>query len=156
MAGAADRFPAPFGAAEEMTNRRLAVAALAGAAIVISILVWGNLRDNLVYYLTPTEAVDQRSEYGSGERFRLGGLVEAEGIEETESEVRFAVGDGATSVVVVHSGAPPQLFRDGVGVVVEGAWQGDRFHSDVMIINHDEQYRAPDGEGVYEVPTGGP
>lgn len=138
-----------------MIHRRLVLPALALLAVVIAYLVWGNLSENLVYYLTPSEAVEQRSDYLPGERFRLGGLVEEEGISETDGGVRFVVGDGATSVTVFYSGTPPQLFREGIGVVVEGAWEGDRFHSDVLMIHHDEQYRAPDTDGAYEVPTGG-
>ena len=138
-----------------MTHRPFVLAALALLAVVIGYLIWGNLADNLVYYLTPSEAVEQRADYPSGERFRLGGLVEADGIEETGNGVRFVLGDGATSVTIVHTGTPPQLFRDGIGVVVEGAWEGDRFHSDVLMINHDEQYRSPEGEGAYEVPADG-
>lgn len=138
-----------------MTRRRFVLPALALAAVVIGYFVWGNLSENLVYYLTPSEAVEQWADYPPGERFRLGGLVEADGIEETENGIRFVLGDGATSVSVVHEGTPPQLFRDGIGVVVEGAWKGDRFHSDVLIINHDEQYRSPDTDGAYEVPSSG-
>ncbi|MCY4370240.1 MAG: cytochrome c maturation protein CcmE [bacterium] len=138
-----------------MINRRLVLPALALLAVLIGYLVWNNLSDNLVYYLTPSEAVDQRGDYPPGERFRLGGLVEAEGIAEADGGVGFVVGDGATSVAVHYVGTVPQLFREGIGVVVEGSWEGDRFHSDLLLIHHDEQYRAPDGEGAYEVPTGG-
>ena len=138
-----------------MTHRRFVLPALALLSGVIAYLVWANLTDNLVYYLTPSEAVEHRADYPPGERFRLGGLVEENGIEETEDGVRFIVGDGATSITVVHSGAPPQLFRDGIGVIVEGTWEGDRFRSDVLLIHHDEQYRSPDNEGAYEVPAGG-
>lgn len=138
-----------------MTRRSIVLTALAILAIVIGYFVWSNLADNLVYYLTPSEAVEQRAEYESGERFRLGGLVEEGGIEETADGVRFLLGDGATAIDVDHAGTPPQLFRAGVGVVVEGAWEGERFRSDVLIVNHDEQYRSPDGEGAYEVPESG-
>ena len=138
-----------------MTGRRPVLLALALLAGVIGYLVWNNLSDNVIYYLTPSEAVEQRAGYPAGERFRLGGLVEEEGIAETDGGVRFVVGDGATSVTVLYAGTPPQLFREGIGVVVEGAWEGDRFRSDVLMIHHDEQYRAPDGEGAYEVPSGG-
>lgn len=137
-----------------MSNRRLVLPALALLAIVISYLVWNNLSENLVYYLTPSEAVEKRAEYPPGERFRLGGLVEPDGIAETDGGVRFAVGDGATSVTVLYAGSPPQLFREGIGVVVEGSWEEDRFYADTLLIHHDEQYRAPAGEGAYEVPTG--
>ena len=48
-------------------------------------------------------------------------------MEETAGGVRFVVGDGASSITVDHTGTPPQLFRSGIGVVVEGTWEGDRF-----------------------------
>ena len=137
-----------------MIQRRLVLPALALLAVLIGYLVWDNLSDNVIYYLTPSEAVEQRAGYSPGERFRLGGLVEEKGIAGTDGGVRFVVGDGATSVTVLYQGTPPQLFREGIGVVVEGAWVGDRFHSDVLMIHHDEQYRAPGGEGAYEVPAG--
>ena len=138
-----------------MTHRRIVLPALALLAVVIGVLVFGGLGGDLVYYLTPSEAVEERADRPAGERFRLGGLVEEGGIEETADGVRFAVGDGAASITVVHTGAPPQLFRAGIGVVVEGAWEGDLFRSDLLLIRHDEQYRAPDGGGAYEVPAGG-
>jgi len=56
--------------------------------------------------------------------------------------------DGTTTVAVDHVGSPQQLFREGIGVVVEGTWDGTVFHSDSMIIKHDEQYRTEEG-GVY-------
>lgn len=138
-----------------MIRRRFVLPALALLAVVIGYLVWDNLSDNVIYYLTPSEAVEQRAGYPPGDRFRLGGLVEGEGMSEIDGGVRFMVGDGATSVTVLYSGTPPQLFREGIGVVVEGAWDGTNFRSDLLMIHHDEQYRAPDGEGTYEVPTSG-
>lgn len=135
-----------------MIKRRYLVTALAGLSILIGYLVWTGLGDNLVYYLTPSEAVEQREDAADGERFRLGGLVEAGSVSQAEDGVRFAIGDGAASVAVAHAGAPPQLFREGAGVVVEGAWKGREFHSDLLLINHDEQYRAPQGDGPYRLP----
>jgi cytochrome c-type biogenesis protein CcmE len=47
------------------------------------------------------------------------------------------------------------LFRDNVGVVVEGTWDGDHFATDTLIIKHDEEYRSSDGEEPYVPPTEG-
>lgn len=138
-----------------MSRRHVLIPAGVLLAIVVGFLVWGGLTENVVYYLTPSEAVDQRAGQEPGSRFRLGGLVEADWMTETEDGVLFMVGDGAVSIPVEHAGAVPQLFRPGIGVVVEGAWEGDLFRSDTLLINHDEQYRALDGEGTYQVPTGG-
>jgi len=68
--------------------------------------------------------------------------------------VEFEVGDGVNAVAVVHTGAPAQLFQEGIGIIVEGRWDDDQFHSDTMLVKHDEQYRTEDG-GVYKPPTGG-
>ena len=46
-------------------------------------------------------------------------------------------------------GAPQQLFQEGIGVVVEGRWDGKTFYSDTMLVRHNEQYRTEDGS-VYE------
>ena len=137
-----------------MGRRAFLVPALGLLVVVVGFLLWGNLSSNLVFYLTASEAHDQRLDFPDGDRFRLGGLVAEGTIETTDDGVTFLVGDGATSITVVHTGAAPQLFAENVGVVVEGSWEGDNFHSDLLLVRHDEQYRAPDGDGAYEVPTG--
>jgi cytochrome c-type biogenesis protein CcmE len=67
--------------------------------------------------------------------------------------VSFVVVDDGYSIEVGYSGAPPQLFRDNIGVVVEGSWAGDHFGADTLIIKHDEEYRSVDGKEPYVPPT---
>jgi cytochrome c-type biogenesis protein CcmE len=121
--------------------------------LALGYIVFGGLDDNLVYYLTPGEAVQQRADFPDGERFRLGGLVADGSITETAEGVSFTVADEDASIDVVHTGTPPELFRENVGVVVEGAWDGDHFATDTLIIKHDEEYRSADGEEPYVPPT---
>ena len=135
-----------------MSRRAFLIPALGLLVVVVAVLLWGNLSENLVFYLTPSEADQQRSDFAAGERFRLGGLVESGTVTDTVDGVSFVVGDGAVSIAVMHTGTPPQLFAENVGVVVEGAWVGEEFHSDTLFVRHDEQYRSPDGEGAYEPP----
>jgi cytochrome c-type biogenesis protein CcmE len=120
------------------------IPALGLAAVLIGFLVF-SLGDHLVYYRTPTEVLDLGGDDDA--RVRLGGQV-SPGVEEGPGVVRFAVTDGHTDVLVEHTGTPQQLVRPGIGVVVEGTWDGALFRSDTMIIKHDEQYRTEDG-GVY-------
>jgi cytochrome c-type biogenesis protein CcmE len=130
--------------------RRLAVP-LGGIALVLAgTLAFGDLNGNLVYYLTPTEATERRDDLGDQQRFRLAGEVVGGSIEEAGGEVRFVIADVADAVPVEHTGVPPQLFRAGIEVVVEGSWAGDRFASDVMLVKHDEEYAPPsqDAEAV--------
>ena len=101
------------------------------------------LLENTVFFNTPTELVEQEA---SAERQRLGGQVVAESVVTTAEGVEFEVTDGRQAVAVVHTGAPQALFQEGIGVVVEGTWDGRVFSSDAMLVKHDEQYRTSDGE----------
>jgi cytochrome c-type biogenesis protein CcmE len=110
-----------------------------------------SLNDSFVYYMTPTEAIEARPDFEEGRRFRLSGIVVAGSVEELDAGVRFVAQEreGGDTVTVVHTRSAPQLFQENIEVVVEGAWEGDEFHSDFMLIKHDEEYRVPD-EGNFE------
>lgn len=118
-------------------------------------LTYGNLNSNLVYFVTPTEAVAKKTSSTDGQRFRLGGLVQKGSVVRTKSGARFQVGDGEARVPVVFTGAPSQLFGDGIGVVVEGNWRNGTFVSDTMMVKHDSQYKPPTGKGPTKVPADG-
>jgi cytochrome c-type biogenesis protein CcmE len=113
------------------------------AAIVVLAVV---LSDNVVYFRTVSEAVDDRAQLGS-DRFRLAGAVVPGTIEETRRGVRFDVTDGDATVAVEHRGDPPDLFRANAPVVVEGSWHARRagasFGSDRILIKHGAEYRPP-------------
>jgi cytochrome c-type biogenesis protein CcmE len=115
-------------------------------AVMIGFLVF-NIRDNLVYYKTPTEVIGDAT-ISPADRFRLGGQVVPGSVVTTADGVEFSITDGIDTMAVSHTGTPQQLFQESIGVVVEGSWDGTRFSSDSMIIKHDEQYRTEDG-GVY-------
>lgn len=123
------------------------------AAIVVVVLVtlMISLNSSLVYFNTPTEL----AEVDPGDaRLRLGGQVVPGTVTNTTAGVTFEVTDGREAVVVVHTGAPEQLFQEGIGVVVEGTWNGHEFHSDTMLIKHDENYdseKYESGDTSYEL-----
>ena len=116
----------------------------AGLLFVLTAFLVFNLRDNLVYYREPAEVLEDDS-LRATERFRLGGQVVPGSIADSGESVSFSVTDGKATIQVDHLGAPQQLFREGIGVVLEGTWDGSGFSSDSMIIKHDEQYRTEDG-----------
>lgn len=121
------------------------VVPLGGLAVVLAgVLAFGDLNGSLVYYLTPTEAATQQADFADGRRFRLAGLVAPGSVTESGDEVAFTVTDGRTRVPIRHRGVPPQLFQENIEVVVEGAWEGDTFRSDTMLVKHDETYYPPD------------
>lgn len=114
-------------------------ALLAGVLVVLMV----NLSSALVYFNTPSEVAAREA---SAERLRLGGRVMPGTVEEAGGSVTFLVEDCDESVTVIHTGVPPQLFAEGIGVVVEGTWTGDSFESDTMLVKHDEQYRTDDAD----------
>lgn len=111
------------------------------AVVIIGVLgvLMVNLSSALVYYNTPAEVMAR--EPGES-RLRLAGQVVAGSVSEEDTTVVFALQDCDVAVTVIHTGNPPQLFNEGIGVVVEGRWNGEEFVSDTMLIMHDEQYRA--------------
>lgn len=111
------------------------------AVLIIGVLavLMVNLSSSLVYYNTPEEVTAREA---GDSRLRLAGRVTPGSVVEQDATVLFAVEDCDTAVLVVHTGVPPQLFAEGIGVVLEGTWNGDVFASDTMLVKHDEQYRA--------------
>lgn len=111
------------------------------AVLLIGVLVvlMVNLSSALVYFNTPSEVLARA---GGEERLRLGGRVVPGTVVAGDATVTFIVEDCDAAVTVIHTGVPPQLFQEGIGVVLEGEWTGDAFESDTMLVKHDEQYRT--------------
>jgi cytochrome c-type biogenesis protein CcmE len=138
-----------------MKYRAFLIPAIGLLVVLGGFILTFTLNDSFVYYMTPTEALDAKVDFEEGRRFRLSGVVVAGSVEELDAGVRFLAQepDGTTTVTVVHTRTAPELFQDNIEVVVEGAWEGDEFHSDFMLIKHDEEYRVPE-EGNYEESEG--
>lgn len=119
---------------------RFLVPALLALGVLVVLLA--NLSSNLVYFHTPTELHTEVAP--STERLRLGGQVVAGTVIENGETLLLTVTDGRESLQIEHAGVVPQLFEEGQGVVVEGTWDGTMFHSDTMLIRHNEQYRTED------------
>jgi len=111
------------------------------AVVIIGVLgfLMVNLSSSLVYFSTPAELQAREPDDA---RLRLGGRVVPGSVVENDATVTFNVEDCETAVQVIHTGVPPQLFQEGIGVVVEGVWSGEAFESDTMLVKHDEQYRT--------------
>lgn len=124
-------------------GRRRWPAFLVGALLVagVGFLVVKMLDEASVYFYTADEAVAQRAELGD-DRFRLQGTVLPGTLQERPTGVDFTVVFEETEVPVTHTGAPPDLFREGMPVVLEGRWsdEGDLYESDEILVKHDEVY----------------
>ena len=127
-----------------MKARRWPFLISAGIAILIAgFLLIQNIGDDLVYYLTPTEAVTQRTDFPDGRRFRLAGVVVEGSLEEGSDPLRFHITDGASTIPVFLTDTPPLLFDEDVNVLLDGAWRNDHYRADGALVSHDENYEAP-------------
>ncbi len=132
----------------------LAVAALLVAGGALAFIALGDLGSNLVYYWTPAEMLDAGSK-AYGATIRLGGIVQRGTIawDSGHTELTFRVANDMTptarNVLVRVRETPPQMFREGIGVVVEGTFDKSQvFTSNRLMVNHSNEYRPPKpGEG---------
>jgi cytochrome c-type biogenesis protein CcmE len=107
-------------------------------------LVLMALRDSIVFFYTPSEVAEKHLD--TGQRFRLGGLVENGSLKRGEgTTVSFVVTDKRATIPVTYTGVLPDLFREGQGVVAEGALTSEGvFHADSVLAKHDEKYMPPE------------
>jgi cytochrome c-type biogenesis protein CcmE len=97
------------------------------------------LNNSTLYYRNADEAVHDKVSLGT-KRFRVQGTVQPGVSKVGAGEVDFTIKFNDVSVTVHHQGDPPDLFKPGIPVVLEGHWQGDFFASDRILIKHDETY----------------
>ena len=117
--------------------------ALAVLGLAVGLVLYA-LRDYASYFYSPAEVAEKHVE--PGVRFRLGGLVEEGSVVRGEgTTIRFAVTDKVKTLPVTYTGLLPDLFREGQGVIAEGALQADGvFRADSVLAKHDENYMPPE------------
>lgn len=132
-------------------RKRLAIGALALAGLALLLIMIGGIGQNLVYYWGPTE-LRAAGTQAYGATIRLGGLVAPKSVRYANdlSLLEFDVTDATTVVHVRSKGAAPQMFREGIGVVVEGTMTpGNYFESTRLMVKHGNDYQVPkDGRPV--------
>jgi len=118
----------------------IVLAVIAGA---LAYLLLQGLGNATLYFRNADEAVEQRDQLGT-RRFRLQGLVVDGSVEQVGDRVHFIVEHEGASVPVRHAGDPPELFKPGIPVVLEGHFVEDRdaFESDRIMVRHSSEYRA--------------
>jgi cytochrome c-type biogenesis protein CcmE len=126
-----------------MTRRQRRLSLIGSALGVLAlavVLVLGALKDSIVFFNSPTDVVEKH--VAPGTRIRIGGLVKEGSVWRGESlAVRFEVTDGRSTVPVAYQGLLPDLFREGQGVVAEGALDPTgTFRADSVLAKHDETY----------------
>jgi cytochrome c-type biogenesis protein CcmE len=115
------------------------------ALIAFAVIAVSGINQNLIYYWTPAD-LHKAGDKAYGATIRLGGMVAPGSIKSQTgtSAVEFDVKDASDIVHVKSSGAPPQMFRENIGVVVEGTMvRPGYFKSDRLMVSHNNEYKAP-------------
>ena len=120
------------------SKRLFVIAAIASLLGIAAILVLGALRDNIVFFYTPSEI--NQSDRQSGRQLRLGGLVKDGSVKIDGMQSVFVVTDGSDNITVRYNNALPSLFREGQGVVAEGRVENGIFMAQNVLAKHDENY----------------
>jgi cytochrome c-type biogenesis protein CcmE len=127
-----------------MTRKQRRLTIIGGSLAVLALaaaLVLNAMRDSIVFFSTPAMVAEKHIQ--AGKRFRLGGLVQPGSLVRGDNlAVTFSVADGsATTLPVSYKGILPDLFREGQGVVAEGALDSSGvFKADTVLAKHDETY----------------
>ena len=120
-------------------SKRLVIITCIAASLGIAVmLALGALRDNIVFFYTPSEI--SQSNPKLGQLLRLGGLVKDGSVEIEGMQSVFIVTDGTVDITVKYDNALPSLFREGQGVVTEGQIQDGVFIAQNVLAKHDENY----------------
>ena len=111
--------------------------------ILTVFLILKSLEENVVYFQSPSE-IKVLSEL-ENKKIRVGGMVKKSSILITADEVKFIITDFKNEINVSYSGAIPNLFEEGKGVVAEGFLKDRNFFSATKILaKHDENYMPPE------------
>ena len=87
--------------------------------IILTIfLVLKSLEENVVYFVSPTE-IKNLAELDK-KKVRVGGMVKEGSIQTSSNQISFIITDFKHEINVSFSGAVPNLFAEGKGVVAEG------------------------------------
>ena len=126
-----------------MTRKQRRLVLIGGSLGVLAVavaLMLNALRDSIVFFNSPSDVMEKH--VGPGTRIRLGGLVKDGTVMHSDNlTVQFEVTDGQRDVPVSYQGMLPDLFREGQGVVAEGALDpSGTFKADSILAKHDETY----------------
>jgi cytochrome c-type biogenesis protein CcmE len=125
-----------------MTRKQRRLVLIGGSLGVLAVavaLMLNAFRDSIVFFNSPSDVAEKH--VAPGARIRLGGLVKAGSLVRSDLKVSFVVTDGNREMPVSYQGVLPDLFREGQGVVAEGALdRAGVFNADTVLAKHDENY----------------
>ena len=129
---------------KKVKNRILFLTFLISISIIIIFFIIGTLKDNLLYFKTPSDIMlDNNIKIGTP--LRLGGMVKKDSIITTNDEIRFIITDFKNEIIVTYKGSVPNLFSEEKGAIAEGKLKDKKFFiADRILAKHDENYIPPE------------
>ena len=123
--------------------RLIFIASILASVILTVFLILQSLKDNVVYFQSPSD-IKSLVEIGK-KKIRVGGMVKNQSITIKSDQVNFIITDFKNEINVIYSGAVPNLFAEGKGVVAEGFLKDKNYFSATKILaKHDENYMPPE------------
>ena len=118
--------------------------------LILSVfLILKSLEENVVYFKSPSD-IKTLSETNKN-KIRVGGMVKKDSISIKEKKLNFIITDFKNEINVSYSGAVPNLFSEGKGVVAEGYLKDKSFFLATKILaKHDENYMPPEVKAALE------
>ena len=105
--------------------------------------ILSSLKDNVLYFLTPTE-IKNKEDVEIGRSMRIGGMVKKNSIYTDAEEIKFIITDLKNEIIVSFSGTVPNLFSEEKGVIAEGKLRDKKFFvAERILAKHDENYMPP-------------
>ena len=114
------------------------------ASVILAVfLILQSLKKNVVYFQSPSE-IKSLIELNK-KKIRVGGMVKDQSVFINSNEVNFIITDFKNEINVTYSGAVPNLFAEGKGVVAEGFLKDKNYFLATKILaKHDENYMPPE------------
>ena len=129
---------------KKVKSRILFLVLLLLLATVVIFFIFKSLEENIVYFFSPSEIYDKPN-ISLNEKIRIGGLVKEDSIFQDQTSIKFIITDLKKEIIVSYSGAVPNLFSEGKGVIAEGELKDKKyFVADEILAKHDENYMPPE------------
>jgi len=129
---------------KKVKSRILFLVLLLLLATVVIFFIFKSLEENIVYFFSPSEIYDKPN-ISLNEKIRIGGLVKEDSIFKDQTSIKFIITDLKKEIIVSYSGAVPNLFSEGKGVIAEGELKDKKyFVADAILAKHDENYMPPE------------
>ena len=129
---------------KKVKSRILFLVLLLLLATVVIFFIFNSLEENIVYFFSPSEIYDKPN-ISLNKKIRIGGLVKEDSIIKDQTSIKFIITDLKKEIIVSYSGAVPNLFSEGKGVIAEGELKDKKyFVADEILAKHDENYMPPE------------